>query len=347
MAEPEEQGIVATVQEGSRWRLAKPSASEVKAWFATQPLDDGMQHEDYLSGVVLISASEKVKTTKQSGAKQVQEEKWEMTYTPYVRVDMRVLYFRRLAEKRDLVRVVEPATVPTIEDSASAYFNAQMPPGFWWYLVPDSQGQTVRYLAATWRVALYEKAEWLASKGENKPRPLLEGVGTKQVFGGKDENALMKAETGAIGRALGVAGILVVGTGIATAEDMEDVGRGQQAAVGLPESGPGAAPVPVDPERQLHDLRTRAKELEVELRKYPAPWGQFAAWWQERSTSEGWGTLLDVPIDPIRGIVTKMERVLDQARRNRPPTGSGEVDDGPQGSDSAPSGDAGNAGAAE
>ena len=53
MAEEEK---VQAVKEGSRWRYARPTAEEVKSWFDTQPLDEGREHDAYLSfGVVIPS----------------------------------------------------------------------------------------------------------------------------------------------------------------------------------------------------------------------------------------------------------------------------------------------------
>jgi hypothetical protein len=325
MAEGQEAAEIAEVaplKEGNRWRYTKPDSAEVKGWFDVQPLDEGMEHDDYIGGVVLIGASEKVKVTAESpSGKKTVEEIWEQTYTPYVRIDMRVLYFKRLAEKRDLIRVIEPVEVPRISDPGSSYFNAQMATGFWWHIVADSQGKTVRYLVSTHRVALYEKKPWLAATKEEREQlaPLLEGIGSKQVNGGPDANAIMKAESGAIGRALGVAGILVVGTGIATAEDMQEALSGPQAAAAatIPEGGPGAPQtVALTPEAQLADLRRQAVGYEAEIKATSTEaWHEFTAWWKERSSAENWATLLDVPVDPLRGVVSKMERTLDTARR--------------------------------
>lgn len=316
---------VASVREGSRWRYTRPSSGEVNAWFDTQKLDEDMKHEDYVSGVVLIAASEKVKITSQRpDGKKVTEEVYEQTFTPYVRIDMRVLYFRRLAESLDLIRVIEPATdrVPKIADAQSAYFNGNLGDGLWWHVVNDSQGKTVRFLVSTHRVALYEKQAWMDSADDAERRklsPVLEGVGSKQVNGGPDENAIMKAETGAIGRALGVAGILVVGTGIATAEDMIEALSGRQAlgSAEIPEGGPrGPETGPTDPQEVLKQLRETAVGLEAAIKaESDTAWRDFAAWWKERSSAEGWRALGDVPVDPMRGIVSKMERMLDQAKR--------------------------------
>lgn len=306
----------AAAKEGSRWRHARPSEEEVKDWFGAQPLDEGMKHEDFLSGIVLIPASEKVKTPRADG-KGI-EERYENTFTPYVRVDMRVLYFTRLAELRELVRVIEPAQVSRIEDPQSAYFNANMSAGLWWHLTRSSDGNTARFLASTWQVSLYDRRAWMARESDDAPRPpaILQGIGTKQTSGGADANAIMKAETGAIGRALGAAGILVVGTGVATAEDMQESIEGSGPLGIAPETALAPAQTAAaDPAAQLQQLRGHATGLEAEMRQYESTWADFTAWWQQRSTAEGWKEIADVPADALRGIIGKMERAIDKAKR--------------------------------
>lgn len=299
------------VREGSRWRHHKPTADEVAAWFKAQPIDEGMEHEDYVGGVVIIPASEKVKAARADG--RGTEERYEQTFTPYVRVDTRVTYFRNLAELRGYIAVIEPVAVPRIEEGQHA--NKHMPDGFWWHVVATDQAQ-VRYLCCTMRVALYDKEAWTSgaefvSKAEqqthstelNLPRPLREGVATKQVAGGTDMNGLAKAETGAIGRALGVAGILVVGSGIATAEDMAELRDAPEATgAALPEAGA--------PEETSEALNARLLGLQERLKTFPEAWTGFCAWWKERSQEGGWSSLNDAPIEVRRGMAGRMEQLI-------------------------------------
>lgn len=298
------------VREGSRWRHAKPSSDEVAEWFGTVPLDAGMAHEDYIAGVVLIPAGEKVKRIRADG--RGTEEVYEQTFTPYVRVDTRVAYFRRLAELRELVAVIEPIAVP--RSDKPAFENQHMPDGFWW-MVAGEQQTAQRFLCATWRVALYDadtyKEGW-GTDGKRERRPVREGIGTKQVTGAPEINALAKAETGAIGRALGVAGILVVGTGIATAEDMMELREPAQAAPVLPE--------PVE-ESEEH-LNERLMALQTRLRLYPEAWSEFAAWWNERSKQGGWTNPLSTPVEVRRGMASKMEGMLENLPADPPPADS-------------------------
>src|SRR5204863_2609716 len=139
-----------------------------------------------------------------------------------------------------------------------------------------------------------------------RDHPLLQGTGTKQTPLAKqwaDDNALMKAETGAVGRALGMAGILVVGTGVATAEDMQEAAAGPSGAAAASSAGatlPGEAPAPQEagaavpaqveepkPEegRTFTDdgeLRAYARELTTAFQdEHPEQWQVFKSWWTE------------------------------------------------------------------
>lgn len=301
----DEQAIV-PVREGSRWRYARPTSDEVGAWFADVPLDDGMDPSKYVSGVVLIPALEKVKrqvpgrTEGTLGTVDV----YELTHTPYVRVDTRIAYFRALAAKLELIAVIEAVPVPRITSGPLA--NEHMPNGYWWYSIGNKP-----YLCCTMLTALYRPDDYFGESEETnggrprKIKPVRFGISTKQV-NPSDENALAKAETGATGRALGVAGILVVGTGIATAEDMQE--RGPQpiegGAVELPEAG--AAP------ESDEALNERCLALQTRLqRERPEAWAQFAAWWQERRTAEHWGTLSDAPAEVRRGVAERLNGLLN------------------------------------
>lgn len=325
----DEQQIEA-VREGSRWRYGRPSSDEVGAWFATAPLDEGMTHADFIAGIVLIPATEKVKRQVPGRAPGTfsTQDSFELTYTPYVRVDTRVTYFRKLAAKRELVSVIEPAEVPQIASGPLA--NVHMPDGYWWYITSGAS-DAVRYLCCTMRVAHYRPDDWFGAEADTnggrakKLQPVLFGVSTKQVSP-TDPNALAKAETGAIGRALGVAGILVIGTGIATAEDMTELDAGpvQQGA-----ALPAAEVEAVESEEQLNE---RCLGLQARLKEdYPDGWAKFAAWWQERRGREGWNTLNDAPIEVRRGVATRMEELLAEGATQDSSSPAEEVAEGGEG----------------
>ena len=301
-------------QEGARWRYHRPSSEQVAAWWATVPLDEGMEREDYIGGVVLIPQSEKVKYTRPDGGT---AERYEQVFTPYVQIGTRVGYARRLGEHRGLIYHTEAADVPRSTNPTSPYFNGNMPPGLWWHIVSGGDGQALRYLCATTNVGLYESQTYAAKLRGAPVMPVLGGQGTKQVGGGPDMNQIAKAQTGAIGRALGVAGVLVIGTGIATAEDMQELpGYGstpvapQLPAVPTSEIAQGEVP-PVDPAAQLDQLRSRALALQTQLQERSSDaWKEFVAWWTERRQAEGWNGLETVPFEGLKGVVSRMERQL-------------------------------------
>lgn len=322
---------VQPVQEGSRWRYAKPSSEEVGAWFGTVPIDEGLDHKEFVSGVVVIPAAEKVKTPKADG--RGTEEKSEATFTPYMRVDTRVAYFHKLAAARDLIAVIEPVEVPRIQ--SGDLMNVHMPPGYWWHIVMG-ESRPLKYLCCTMRVALYREADYFDDlvverasglKSHRELKPVRFGVSTKQVHGGADLNGLAKAETGAIGRALGVAGILVVGTGIATAEDMAELGDRTQAAAELPAS--------VEPETS-EALNERLIGLQSTLRPYAEQWSAFSAWWQERAREAGWRNLSDAPLEVRRGMVTRMQEAIAEGEAAAPAETSPAPQDSSRAVDAAP-----------
>jgi hypothetical protein len=311
------------VEEGGRWRHHKPTSEAVAAWFRTQPLDEDMKHEDYVGGVVIIPQTEKVKYSRRDGQGTV--ERHEQIFTPYVQIGTRLGYFRRLAEQRSLIPVVEPEPVPRSENPSSIYFNGNLPDGLWWHVIATGEGRSQRFLCATYRVSMYEPQSYGARLSDRPPLPRLVGTGTKMVSerfhsGNIDVNALMKAQTGAIGRALGVAGILVIGTGIATADDMQEfVGETTAApAPTLPDPLPQGEAPPAEAET-LEGLRARALALQTQLQEVPEaegreqPWTQFVAWWKERAAEEGWTNLSDVPQDALKGVIVKMERIYEEA----------------------------------
>lgn len=350
-------------RQGSRWLYAQPSEDQVREWFNAQRLHAGMDHDPYIGGVVVIGANEKIKQTFQNAVGALLNREVErMVYTPYVKVDTRIAYFHdwvaylNAEDPFKYITVIEPVPVKIIEEPRSPYYNAHLPEGYFMHVVRNNTNNESfnRYICARWRTAIYERESWLHRvRGDDEARPLLQGIGTKQTLLVKqyaDDNALMKAETGAIGRALGVAGILVVGTGVATAEDIQEAMAappGPQAAgneggalpdvVGPSEPQPGsqtegpqvaegqvqmpgmsdqlAPPVQETPQEVDDRLRVKARELSDAL-KEEAPEAHIA--YIEWYTRERKFPSLDQLSGPaLNGAVVKLERTLDEVRQKK------------------------------
>lgn len=352
------QGMEA-VQHGSRWLYGMPDENQVKAWFDGNRLHEGMEHEPYYGGIVLIGATEKFKGTfvAQNGSTYVKEQE-RTVYTPYVKVDTRIQYFWTLVDIMNIramdtmdtpdkyIGVIEPCQVRKVLDDKSPFFNGHLPDGFFMYAARGSGGENApvsRYICAQWSVGIYERQSYLRALGGSKTPPVavLKGIGTKQTLVAKnypDDNAIMKAETGAIGRALGVAGILVVGTGIATAEDIQEAqaagsmptvnreGEPQLPGVvgdvgaGTPIEGPDVPPQTVAPdvtaELSPQDVdeqrRARAMELSGELKKFPDAWDKYLHWYRDE---RGFPSLTELTGPALQGALVKLERELDTAQR--------------------------------
>lgn len=202
------------------------------------PFDEGMDPKDYVGGMTLIPAEEKVKYV--SGVAQngtaVISTKTQLVYVPYPKVEARVSYYWKLLEQheQDWQGVIEPIITPRIEDdSAIGKINRILPEGFYVLPVPVQDAYT-HFICCSTSVKIYQRpVRTTVHDGRViiTDAPIRQGRGTKQIPLLKrgyqnnppyaDDVALMRAETGALGRALGMAGILIIpGSSIATAEDM-------------------------------------------------------------------------------------------------------------------------------
>lgn len=352
----------AATRQGSRWLYAQPAEEEVKEWFDGQHLHEGMEHEPYYGGIVLISATEKFKTNfiTSSGQTAIREQD-RVVFTPYVKVDTRIAYFWTLVDTMNLrasvgpedddlfYGVIEPVDVPVVKNPGSPYYNEHLPRGFFIHAAKHVNTEKVeRYICAQWRVAILKRQSYLRYMEQKTRRPedrlqvpaVIIGIGTKQTNiiarNFPDDNAIMKAETGAIGRALGVAGILVVGTGIATAEDIQEaqaggsmptvnregvqlpgvVGNGDEAQAGTRIEGPDAEPNVVagvqTPQDIDQTLREKATALSVEMKRdFPDAWEVYLHWYQEERK---FPSITELTGPALKGALTKLERALDEAK---------------------------------
>lgn len=289
----------------------------------------------------------------------------ELVYVPYPKVETRIQYFWDLLELKDekWIGVVEPVVtqrpdlstlievitdLPAEDDELPAALQRreifkpattaaivhQLPPGF--FLMPVPLGEAYAYsLGCSYRVAIYERGEGAEA------RPIREGRGTKQVAlvtlgwgevrGQKvpkvDESALMKAETGAIGRALGAAGIFTIpGSGVATAEDMLEAGSPPAAATSEASAGP-SAPLEVPAPRGELPAGTETEEDDEQVlgactavvsqlqEDFPAAYAAFGEWCSKRRPKITELSGLKGPA--LRGVRSKLEKLLDDAKKRQ------------------------------
>jgi hypothetical protein len=304
-------------QEGSRWINERPTGEDVASWFKENVrLHDGLKHEDYVTGITLIPANEKAKEIVgyRDNGTPVIEERTNVVYTPYPRVDTRIKYFHDLiAANEGWFGLIEPVEVPPQR-------HVTLPPGFFYQKVGVKDGKSQSFLCCTMKVTIYQRESFKENYSHQAKRLIREGnrildapPATKAVaitnrYGDADIHAMMKAETGAIGRALGMAGMLVVpGAGVATAEDMGDVDAPapQPVAEEAAPEQPGAASGPTDDE-----LREQAAGLVRQLQENaPDKFKEFTDWAKER----GLGRLADTTSPALRGVVRQLERKLDEA----------------------------------
>lgn len=276
MAQQQRRQVATAVEgyrEGSRWVHVKPSGEELAEWFTENvQLHDGLRHKDYVQGIVLIPQKEKFQET---GANGEIADKWRLVFTPHPTTSARIRYFEDWAAVNGYLKVLEP-------DRSVARMEA-LPPGYFRYSVSahDQGGRekVTNYIGYSATAAAYERDFRAGGRGREvltphsgaKVVPVLRYAGSRGML--PDENALMKAQTGGKGRALGFAGMLVIpGTGVATAEDVQEA-LGQPAAgsgeptASLPADEPSAAPQ--ESTVDTGDPRTQVAVLIGALQKHP------------------------------------------------------------------------------
>lgn len=293
-------------REGSRWIGEPPTSDEFADWFKKAvPLHDGMDPERYVGGVTLIPAKEKRQVEQRKGNAVQIVDQYRMTFTPYAKVETRLAYFWDLCAKNGWLGEISPV----IPDTAMREFNS-MQVGEPFYLAPymREDGRMGLQRACTMRVRIYDPERG----GKHGGVVMLPPAGTKVGAFSSDLNSALRVETGAVGRALGMAGMLVIpGSGVATAEDMHEL-AGQTDA--LPDNseptlpaapgGGGGAAAAADP-----SLEQRAAELRLRIESdFPGIADELEAWAQERSIN------INEPKDTqLRALVKQMEKKLKEA----------------------------------
>lgn len=293
-------------RQGGRWYNEKPTAEEVAEWFKLNvKLHEGLEHDRYVGGLTLISQTEYAQEVQNNKVVKIKN----LVYTPYSKVESRVMYFWDLMLKNPQWEgSIEPVD-PIAKDKQR---DGDLPKGF--YRVTSSlNGKNYPFVACCMRVKVVERntnrhnGVLLPSPATKMIPVIKENYGSLEV----DPHVLMKAETGAVGRALGMAGMLVIpGAGVATAEDMleaqaqEPVEAGEvgsvipqaaQGAVDEPQAADGAEVLVKEAEKLLADLKE----------KNPDAHQEFQAWAKERNLTASSATEVQ-----LRGIVKKLQKTL-------------------------------------
>jgi hypothetical protein len=287
-------------REGSRWYNQRPTAEEVGEWFYTVPIHDGLSHLDFVGGVVLIPAKEKSNDILVDERGEITfREREDFVWTPYIKVETRVAYFWKLLEHHpDWLGEIVPASIPGGD-------GLGLPPGYFKYAAAKpGANQTVSFIGCSMQVKVTERE---SGKAIVNPPPGSKAVATATKWD-VDPNALMKAETGAIGRALGFAGMLVApGSGVATAEDMIEALSATTGAAPEPQLPPAEADHTGTAVLSDEQLRERLAALAEQLaEKDPAKHAEFQTWARGRGLilAEAQGAVL-------RGAIRKIEKLAD------------------------------------
>lgn len=303
---------------GSRWIVARPEPEDVAQWFNDSVrVHAGLDPENYVGGITLITQKEKLDVQSDGVIREVSR----LVHIPYAKVETRVAYWNDYLDlvKDEAVGVVEPVLGKELDEPGLR--NDYLPPGFFRHPVALADGKFTNYIGCSMRVVLFDKAtvdfRVVTVPGQGKVekvvgKPLRTfGTGTKAVplLGryGADDNAIMKAETGAMGRALGMAGMLIIpGSGVATAEDMLELrDRGEAQEPAPPESAPtDAVAQEASGQTTEEQMRTRIAEGVAKLQSENADgYGELEAWAQEKSID------LDQPKESqLRPLLRQIER---------------------------------------
>lgn len=302
-------------REGSRWINQRPTGEELASWFKDNvTIHEGLEHEKYVSGIVVIEQKEKRREVvpKADGSGAVISERELLTYTPYPTASARLVYWRdylALREAEGWRGDIEAD--PSVERSS-------LPAGFFRYSValPSEDGRDkppTAFVGCSMRAVIRGPDIRGGVAGRDI---MIAPAGSKVVpvvnrFGKADENALMKAQTGAVGRALALAGMLVLpGTGIATAEDMRETLVAEEPPPAA--ASPSAALPGADAESEVGagDPAAEALELISTLQaEYPAEHEKWTVWAKETNTN-----VAELSGTKLRGVVRRLRKHVDAGK---------------------------------
>lgn len=333
-----EQGVVREQRkgrEGSRWVNERPSSDEIAEWWrGVAVVHEGLDAGDYISGVTLVPAKEKTNEVigfRDNNAPIVQEFE-DRIWTPYVKVETRVKYFHDLMAKHveDWLGVIEPV--------APAKSDPSLPPGFFRMAIQTGEGKVVNHICCSMKVTVYDRETVEEKREVSDTRNGLYQIrrvgktiidappATKMIpvldRWGADSMSIMKAETGAIGRALGMAGMLVVpGSGVATAEDLQEAqnmsaepAASREAPEEQPQSPEGKRDLSItEPTRE--ELANHANGLIAQLRGIDEEaYELFRAWANEQGHQ---GQVSELPVPALKGIIKRVEKSLEDAKTKK------------------------------
>lgn len=297
---------------GNRWVGQEPTPDEVKTWFEAISLHDGLEHSDYLGGITLVSATEKVPTLNERGAIIRQDQP---IFTPYPKVETRVKYFTDLMlhKEDEWVGLIKAIPVDQQEGGQNVPSSLGLTEGFYYTGVKTEKGIAV-FIVYSVRASVYRRADLDGKAPTEDSLALLQGVGTKQVPvlrypDRADENAMMKAQTGAVGRALGMIGMLVLpGAGVATADDVEE-SQATEDRGGAASTPPGeqAEEAPVDEAKLRADATA---DLTILKDDFPAKWEEIQEWSRERHFAR----LSEISGPALKGFVRKVRKAVEDAQ---------------------------------
>jgi hypothetical protein len=194
----------------------KPSAEELATWFAGVQLFEGADHRKYIGGIVCI------------------ENKQMRQWNPYPLAGTRIAYFWDWIAAEGLratINAEDPfeLDLPFMQDlqNVGGFITAKSLVVRATVTVIGPDGETMRESVARKQVSMNMK---IGPYGNKTTIP--------------DYNAVMRAETGAVSRAVAQLGMLALpGSGIASAEDMRDYeydagdGGGQESPAANEPSG--------------------------------------------------------------------------------------------------------------
>lgn len=293
-------------REGSRWIGEPPSPDDFATWFRRSVrIHDGLDAENYVGGITLIPAKEKRQLEQRKGQQVVFVDQYRMSYTPYAKVETRIAYFWDLCMVRgwvgEIAPVIPPNAMTVIEGAAI---------GEPFYLMPAlrEDGRIGIQRACTMRVRVYDPERG----GRHGGVVMMPPGGTKVGPLSTDVNSALRVETGAVGRALGMAGMLVIpGSGVATAEDMQEL-AGQTDRLDQPE--PSLPSAPANGEAAAgDDLRSQAEVLRLRIESdFPGLADELELWAQERKID-----INEPKPTQLRALVKQMERKLQEVESSR------------------------------